>query len=88
MIHLGYLAYNQDKETAFIPNEEIRIEFEEALEETRWHELICFQKESKELLEATLDMDCATVAEKIEKIHTQFASTIQFLAAELISLPH
>ncbi len=50
LIHLGYLAYNQDKETAFIPNEEIRIEFEEALEETRWHELICFQKESKELL--------------------------------------
>ena len=78
LIHLGYLAYNQDKGTAFIPNEEIRIEFEEALEEIKWNELLNFQRESKELLEATLDMDSDTVAEKIEKIHTQFASTIQY----------
>lgn len=78
LIHLGYLAYDQNKRTAFIPNEEIRIEFEEALEEIRWNELINFQKESKELLEATLDMDDEAVAEGIEKIHMQFASTIQY----------
>ena len=34
--------------------------------------------ESKNLLDATLDMDCETVAEGIEKIHTQFASSIQY----------
>ena len=28
LIHLGYLAYRQDNKTAFIPNEEIRSEFE------------------------------------------------------------
>ncbi len=78
LIHLGYLAYDQDKKVAFIPNEEIRIEFEEALEETKWNELISFQKESRELLEATLDMDTEAVAQGIEKIHTQFASTIQY----------
>lgn len=27
LIHMGYLAYNQDKKTAYIPNEEIRGEF-------------------------------------------------------------
>ena len=30
LIHLGYLAYNQKRQTAFIPNEEIRSEFASA----------------------------------------------------------
>ena len=78
LIHLGYLAYDQDLGTAFIPNEEIRIEFEEALEEVRWNELIDFQRASEELLEATLDLDGEMVAKEIEKIHSQFTSTIQY----------
>lgn len=78
LIHLGYLAYDQDKRTAFIPNEEIRIEFEEALEEVRWNELLDFQRVSNDLLEATLDMDSETVAKGVEKIHSQFTSMIQY----------
>ena len=78
LIHLGYLAYDWKKKAAYIPNEEIRQEFLLATQEERWNELIDFQRESKKLLEATLDMDCETVAEGIEKIHTQFASTIQY----------
>lgn len=78
LIHLGYLAYDQDEGTAFIPNEEIRIEFEEALEETKWNELTEFQKQSERLLEATLDMESDVVAEGIEKIHSQFTSAIQY----------
>ena len=35
LIHLGYLAYDQRTETTFIPNEEIRIEFVNAIEEMR-----------------------------------------------------
>lgn len=78
LIHLGYLAYDQKYRKAFIPNEEIRQEFVLATKSKKWNELLDFQRESKELLEATLYMDCDTVAEKIEKIHTQFASTIQY----------
>ena len=37
-----------------------------------------FQQESEELLDATLDMDSDTVAEKIEKIHMEYASAIQY----------
>ena len=33
LIHLGYLAYNQKRQTAFIPNEEVRSEFVSAVEE-------------------------------------------------------
>ena len=30
LVHLGYLAYNQKRQTAYIPNEEIRMEFIDA----------------------------------------------------------
>lgn len=78
LIHLGYLAYNQINGTAFIPNEEIRIEFEEAVQEIKWNEFLDFQKKSEELLDATLDMDAAVVAEIIEEIHEKFVSSIQY----------
>ena len=78
LIHLGYLAYDWKKKAAYIPNEEIRQEFLAATQEQKWNEFIRFQQDSKALLEATLDMDNETVAKEIEKIHTQFASSIQY----------
>ena len=78
LIHLGYLAYDQNKRMAFIPNEEIRQEFLKAIRNRKWDELISFQRESKELLDATLDMDCKKVADGIERIHMQFVSVIQY----------
>lgn len=78
LIHLGYLAYDQNEGTAFIPNEEIRAEFEEALEETKWNELTEFRGKSERLLKATLNMEEDVVAESIEKIHSQFTPAIQY----------
>ena len=37
LIHLGYLAYDQRKQAAFIPNEEIRSEFLDIVEENKWN---------------------------------------------------
>lgn len=48
LIHLGYLAYDQDSRHVFIPNEEIRHELNHAVKRTRWNEMITFQKESLE----------------------------------------
>lgn len=39
LIHLGYLGYDQNTETAFIPNEEIRQELIKATRRTQWNEL-------------------------------------------------
>ena len=78
MIHLGYLGYNQDRKTAFVPNEEIRQELTIAVESKKWNEMTALLQESDSLLEATLDMDAEAVAEEIEKIHTQYASAIQY----------
>lgn len=78
LIHLGYLGYNQINQTAFIPNEEIRQELTTATESTKWNELISFQQESEKLLNSTLDMNSEEVAAGIEKIHTEYTSSIQY----------
>ena len=78
MIHLGYLGYDQNRKTAFVPNEEIRQELTMAVESRKWNEMIIFQQESEHLLEATLDMDEEAVEEGIEKIHTKYVSNIQY----------
>ena len=78
LIHLGYLGYDQNRRTAFVPNEEIRQELTNAVKSRKWNEMITFQQKSERLLEATLDMDEEAVAEGIEKIHTEYVSNIQY----------
>ena len=38
LVHLGYLAYDQDRKEVFIPNKEIQDEFETAVRSCRWQE--------------------------------------------------
>lgn len=78
LIHLGYIGYDEVKNSAFIPNEEIRQELKNAVESKRWNEFDSFQQESENLLDATLEMDSRKVAEQIEKIHSQYVSVIQY----------
>ena len=78
MIHLGYLGYDQNRRSAFVPNEEIRQELTLAVENKKWSEMTAFWEKSGSLLEATLDMDEEAIADTIEKIHTQYASAIQY----------
>lgn len=78
LIHLGYLGYNEKDETAFIPNEEIRHELINAVKSTNWSDLIHFLYESNHLLDATLSMNTQEVAEQIQKIHSEYASSIQY----------
>ena len=85
LIHLGYLTYDRRYETAFIPNEEIRMEFVDAVEDKKWNELLTFQQESEELLDATLNMDEEAVAEGMEKIHTEYAPAIQYNSENSLS---
>lgn len=82
LIHLGYLGYCEDHETAFVPNEEIRQELTTAVKNSNWNELMAFQQESQNLLDATLDKDETAVAETIEKIHNEYTSMIQYHESE------
>ncbi len=78
LVHLGYLGYNEDTETAFVPNEEVRQELVKATRQTKWDQLLELQQESDELLDATLRLDGDTVAKQLGKIHNGYASVIQY----------
>ena len=78
LIHLGYLAYNQQTQEAYIPNEEIRSELLDAVEENNWNEFIELQRLSESIVEATLAKDAEAVAEKIGLLHMEYASAIQY----------
>ena len=49
-----------------------------AVKRKKWNEWISFQRESDALLDATLDGDAESVAEKIEEIHMAYTSVIQY----------
>jgi hypothetical protein len=78
LIHLGYLGYNEDTETAFVPNEEVRQELVKATRQTKWNQLLELQQESDQLLDATLRLDGDAVAKQLGKIHDGYASVIQY----------
>ncbi len=62
LIHLGYLAYDRDKREAYIPNEEIRSAFSNAIQKSDWSTVVRAIQSSECLLESTWRMDCEAVA--------------------------
>jgi hypothetical protein len=74
LIHLGYLAYDQERETARIPNEEIRREFQRSIREVDRTETIARVAASAKLVEDTVHVDEAAVAEEIERVHAEWPS--------------
>ena len=78
LIHLGYLAFNQKNQMAYIPNEELRNELMDAVRENKWDEILQFERQSIDLFNATINKDVNTVAAKIEQIHMEYTSVIQY----------
>ncbi len=70
LVHLGYLAYNQDDQTVSIPNKEVEGEFIESIENIEsWSEVAVAVQNSKKLLECLWNMDSEAVAIGVEKAH-------------------
>ncbi len=78
LIHLGYLAFDSEKEEAFIPNREIVREFENAMSVGGWPEVMRVLKASEKLLEDTLRCDGKSVAEGLDRAHTEVASILTY----------
>lgn len=78
LIHLGYLAYDSREEEAFIPNKEIIGEFENAMSVSGWPEIVRILKASDKLLEDTLNGDEGSVAEGLDRAHTEAASILTY----------
>jgi len=69
LCHLGYLTYDARTGTARVPNEEVRAELRNAVEESNHHEVARIVRESAELLEATWDLDEEAVAAGLAAAH-------------------
>ena len=71
LIHLGYLAYDADKKTVRIPNEEIRQEFQRSIHEVKHEATLKRLEESEKLFADTIQGHEDAVAAQIEKVHTE-----------------
>jgi hypothetical protein len=83
---LGYLAYDEKTSEVFIPNKEIKQQFEETLKfetlETTYRQILS----SKELLEATWSKNSLKIAEKVEYLHSSLTTPSHYNSAS--SLAH
>jgi hypothetical protein len=78
LVHLGYLAYDSERESVFIPNEEIKAEFARAVRNSGWDEVIGAITVSEKLLNATLAMQNDVVAKIIDAIHMENTSILAY----------
>lgn len=78
LIHLGYLAYHFETQEAFIPNKEIIGEFENAMSVGGWANVMHILRASEKLLQDTLLCDGKSVAEALDRAHTEVASILTY----------
>lgn len=79
MIHFGYLTYDVDACTCWIPNLEVQGEFVNCIEdEASWTPIFNAIRDAERCLQALLAGDAATVAELVERCHQQNTSLIRY----------
>jgi hypothetical protein len=77
LIHLGYLAYDRSGK-AYIPNEEVKDSFYNAIKNTSWTPVLTACKASDALLKATINGDCEAVAAGIDSVHMENTSILNY----------
>lgn len=78
LVHLGYLAYSPDKKEVYIPNEEIKTEFQAAIKSTGWDTVVKAVEASDRLLKLTLAGDKSSVASCIGQVHMDNTSILKY----------
>ena len=78
LIHLGYLTYDLNTDTAWIPNNEVQREFINSIEDGGWEHIMKSIRKSDELLEATINGEADVVAEMIEQAHDENTSILKY----------
>ena len=78
LIHLGYLAYDEESKQVHIPNEEIRLEFARAIREVKRDDTIRRIRESEQLIFDTVHKNAEAVAAQIQKIHAEETAILYY----------
>lgn len=74
LVHLGYLGYDHETQSVFIPNEEIRSEFIDSIKLSSRKELLKVISLSDAVLKATLTADSEKLADLVGRIHDEHGS--------------
>ena len=79
LIHLGYLSYNYEEQTCCIPNEEVRLEWVNAIDdEENYAPIMELIKTSKKLLDATVEGNEEAVARALDAAHTEVTNPLTY----------
>ena len=78
LIHLGYLAYDEDARQCYVPNKEVADELVNAVEDTNWTRLVDAITASQNLLDATLAGNEQAVARAIDLAHDENTSILSY----------
>jgi len=78
LCHLGYLSYDNATKCASIPNYEVRQEFETAVADTHWKEVVDALERSEYLLECVFSGEANEVAAAVETVHQQNTSILKY----------
>ena len=79
LIHLGYLAYDENARQCFIPNDEVRTEWVNCIEdEADYGSVMELINESRELLKRTIAKDSDYVAKAIATAHSRATNPLTY----------
>lgn len=78
LVHLGYLGYDRDEESAYIPNYEVKMAYQAALNTGCWSEVAKSIAKCDELLRATINGNSEKVAEYVELAHETYTSVLNY----------
>ncbi|MCD7819830.1 MAG: ATP-binding protein, partial [Lachnospiraceae bacterium] len=78
LVHLGYLAYDEECKEVFIPNLEVADSFRLAVQDTDWSRVGTALARSDELLDATIRCDSRTVEDALDMIHSENTSILKY----------
>ena len=79
LIHLGYLCYNRKDKTCHIPNEEVRIEWINSIEDSSdYKTVMAVVNASKRLLDDTINGNAEAVARTLDAAHTQVTNPLTY----------
>ena len=78
LIHLGYLTYDFDTKTAWIPNKEVQQEFINSIQNSGFENVMKSIQKSDKLLQDTLAQNAEKVSEMLSEVHNENTSVIQY----------
>ena len=78
LVHLGYLGYNDEESTIYVPNEETRRELLHSVRDNHWPQYESALKLSEQVVVATENKDTETVANLLAKVHEDKVPVLEY----------